>query len=335
MAKFKIPKFRYLFQDISGGVVACTLKPKDKCCEWREGGDYTAIKLGKENPNWRDTLIDLDNDDYEFEDGILRRIENGNKFNVEKQWQTNSGLQSVVVMTEMGHRCGYVGVNEKSNLFGLNYFDLENTINVHGGLTYSGKSDNNYPIESKLWWFGFDCAHYGDDEDGGQSLRYCIDQCEMMADQLLKMENKMTLQKIEFEYDVPDGYRFVKFDKPKEGDFYMEDGAMHTAEYSEFLIKRLIVEKIPEQPKRKHADLIHAWADGAEIQYFDSQNWNDVKIITSFSDSVQYRIKPKTKTVRFRNYITYSGHIMAVTDNETAISFKKWLGDWQEVEIEE
>ena len=30
---------------------------------------------GKENPNWRDTLIDLDKDDYEFEDGILRRIE--------------------------------------------------------------------------------------------------------------------------------------------------------------------------------------------------------------------------------------------------------------------
>ena len=31
---------------------------------------------GQAKQNWRDTLIDLDVDDYEFEDGILRRIEN-------------------------------------------------------------------------------------------------------------------------------------------------------------------------------------------------------------------------------------------------------------------
>lgn len=30
---------------------------------------------GKQNPDWQNTLIDLEKDDYEFENGILRRIE--------------------------------------------------------------------------------------------------------------------------------------------------------------------------------------------------------------------------------------------------------------------
>lgn len=75
MAKFDIPKFRYLFQDLFGDVQACTKKPYPTEYEWRHGGEYHYIAIGETNHNWRDTLIDLDVDDYEFEDGILRRIE--------------------------------------------------------------------------------------------------------------------------------------------------------------------------------------------------------------------------------------------------------------------
>ena len=75
MAKFEIPRFRYLFQDLFGMVVACTKKPTPMGYEWRSGGEYSVIEYGAKNSNWRDTLIDLDKDDYEFEDGILRRIE--------------------------------------------------------------------------------------------------------------------------------------------------------------------------------------------------------------------------------------------------------------------
>lgn len=75
MAKFEIPKFRYLFQDSYGEVQTCTKEPSAYGYEWRNGGEYSFIEYGKPNPSWRDTLIDLENDDYEFEDGILRRIE--------------------------------------------------------------------------------------------------------------------------------------------------------------------------------------------------------------------------------------------------------------------
>jgi hypothetical protein len=35
-----------------------------------------------------------------------------------------------------------------------------------------------------LWWFGFDAAHAGDDEDGGRSLGYMVEECESLARQL-------------------------------------------------------------------------------------------------------------------------------------------------------
>ena len=47
--------------------------------------------------------------------------------------------------------------------------------------------------------------------------------------------------------------------------------------------------------KHKHADLIHAWADGARIEYLDKQNgvWEET---TSpwWDEAAVYRIKPKT-----------------------------------------
>ena len=45
--------------------------------------------------------------------------------------------------------------------------------------------------------------------------------------------------------------------------------------------------------RRKHADVIHAWAEGAEIQVrFYNGIWRDI-VTPSFDDSSEYRIKPK------------------------------------------
>jgi len=75
MAKFDIPKFRYLLQDSDGDVWFCLELPYMKDDEWVGGRQFVLAYCGIENQNWRDTLIDLETDDYEFEDGILRRIE--------------------------------------------------------------------------------------------------------------------------------------------------------------------------------------------------------------------------------------------------------------------
>lgn len=46
--------------------------------------------------------------------------------------------------------------------------------------------------------------------------------------------------------------------------------------------------------KNKHAELIHAWADGATIQTLDSDKWIDV-YRPSWGDGITYRIKPEEK----------------------------------------
>lgn len=154
----------------------------------------------------------------------------------------HAGLRCVVIMTSMGHRCGYVGVPQGHPLYGKSYSttvgkftDIKNKsvekmspfnvltmafeelnedspvridcyFDVHGGITYAdGGAGSKYPVESDLWWFGYDCAHYGDGKDlsvldeihreiekmyptGGvvRTLDYCINECKILAEQLAK-----------------------------------------------------------------------------------------------------------------------------------------------------
>lgn len=46
--------------------------------------------------------------------------------------------------------------------------------------------------------------------------------------------------------------------------------------------------------KQKHAELIKAWADGAQIQTLDSDKWIDVDR-PSWGEGITYRIKPEEK----------------------------------------
>ena len=130
----------------------------------------------------------------------------------------------------------------------------------------------------------------------------------------------MTLQKIEFEYDIPDGYRFVRYGNPKKGDkCLVNNEQIIIAEYN-YDCGWIIVEKIPEQEQPK-----------LKLQYKTQQGyWRDV------IDGYEYRIKPKTKIIRFRNFLHSIGIIMATDEDVSkADFFKQWLGDWQEAEVEE
>jgi hypothetical protein len=165
-------------------------------------------------------------------------------YKVEKDWEHN-GYRCVVIAWEMGHRCGYVGVSDTHPLYNKKYDsavpdsilpkykDVMNgtrgkrsvlgvlcasaaesrvgiLFDVHGGITYSeGGKKSRYPVESDLWWFGFDCGHYGDgidisimsdkykeinikyslfDEGVIRTTEYCIQECESLADQLKALE---------------------------------------------------------------------------------------------------------------------------------------------------
>lgn len=102
-----------------------------------------------------------------------------------------------------GHWCGYIQVQKDSRLYGKNYYtsseselgiskvkEAINNIEIHGGLTFAGKFDDDN------WWFGFDCAHSGDlqfyqfdykmniEGDIYRTKEYVIDECKKLALQI-------------------------------------------------------------------------------------------------------------------------------------------------------
>ena len=119
-------------------------------------------------------------------------------YKVEKDF-TYKGYRCVIIFTDMGWRCGYVGIPLGHQLYKKEFCDhldipksdlddealgkrgilslfsaalddddrikMDLYFNVHGSLTYSGDNDGTYPVESNLWWLGFDCGHYGDGRD--------------------------------------------------------------------------------------------------------------------------------------------------------------------------
>ena len=75
----------------------------------------------------------------------------------EREWE-HCGYRCSVSLNVLFMRCGYVDVPSGHPLFGVRY-DRIDGICVHGGLTYSGMTDDG------LWRLGFDCAHYTDGVD--------------------------------------------------------------------------------------------------------------------------------------------------------------------------
>ena len=146
-----------------------------------------------------------------------------------KEWKTEAGPKAVILFVHEANHCGYVEIPKGHPLFGKSYSDvidkdLANKIlegaeigkrgvvdlfchdpenvqagflfDVHGGVTYSG-GDQDYPAKSedKIWWFGYDCAHCGDETRGPYSFTtagdvfrdeaYCVGECERLANQIV------------------------------------------------------------------------------------------------------------------------------------------------------
>lgn len=69
-----------------------------------------------------------------------------------------------VAVNDLGYRCGCVGVPKGDPLYGMQYDDeIFDNISVHGGLSFSGI--RKFITSDDLWFFGFDCGHYGDAVD--------------------------------------------------------------------------------------------------------------------------------------------------------------------------
>lgn len=77
----------------------------------------------------------------------------------------------------------------------------------------------------------------------------------------------------------------------------------------------------------KHAELIKAWADGAEIECRDCRVWYHTKD-PRWQEDMEYRIKPKTKPDIEKFFLLESNPILGLRLNEISGFQKQPHEDW-------
>lgn len=95
------------------------------------------------------------------------------------QWMDKAtGFPCLIVRNQLGALCGYVGVAQGHPCFEKDY-DSFNEIQAHGGLTFAafcrdGEHGICHVVEpgenDRVWWLGFDCAHFQDYVPGMAAL---------------------------------------------------------------------------------------------------------------------------------------------------------------------
>lgn len=97
------------------------------------------------------------------------------------------------------------------------------------------------------------------------------------------------------------------------------------------------VDRVKKPAPRKHAELAckYFMDDTINIQLKIGNDWID-NPKPMFEDSGEYRIKPKTSTVTFRNYLSADGCVRAFNSGDALdapYDSYEWICDWQEVEV--
>jgi len=95
--------------------------------------------------------------------------------------------------------------------------------------------------------------------------------------------------------------------------------------------------------KHKHANVIHAWADGKIIEFQDGSGHWVLAMSPVWSTATKYRIKPETLRYRVAlmysvtndsRYLDYAHNDRQAIVLEERDTFVKWLDHvWREVEV--
>lgn len=104
---------------------------------------------------------------------IVKRIE----------WDGDSNFMPYLYDMNSFWYCGYVVIPKTHPYYGVDYKDLVDLFDVHGGLTYSGELD-----EAGEWVLGFDCNHI-DDNPFREDQYFTLEECLRLVDQIIKAEN--------------------------------------------------------------------------------------------------------------------------------------------------
>jgi len=88
--------------------------------------------------------------------------------------------------------------------------------------------------------------------------------------------------------------------------------------------------------KHKHAELIHAWADGATIQCksYENDKWEDIRS-PAWGEHFFYRIKPEPKTdcVRYLEMPMFWGYVERRPESNMKVVFDGETGELKSAKV--
>lgn len=84
-----------------------------------------------------------------------------------------------------GYGNGYIGLPPEHPWFKKDYDDINEHVNIHGGLTYASENNPTTRKPDSLWWIGFDTAHFGDNQNNCP-LEYVQSEVLSLAEQAVK-----------------------------------------------------------------------------------------------------------------------------------------------------
>ncbi len=109
------------------------------------------------------------------------------------------GYRCLVVVNRMCIRCGYVGVPNSHPDYKKSYTEVEEKYSVHGGLTFSDEIEYIGALPDDLWYFGFDCGHYGDMYAVDDAVKYGLRITPSMAE-MFRLINETVVNECSKEY---------------------------------------------------------------------------------------------------------------------------------------
>ena len=104
------------------------------------------------------------------------------------------GYRCLVVVNRMCLRCGYVGVPDNHPDYKKSYTDVEERYFVHGGLTFSDKIEFVGLEPDDLWYYGFDCGHYGDMYAVDDAIKYGMTVSPTMAEMFRQINKTAVIE---------------------------------------------------------------------------------------------------------------------------------------------
>lgn len=206
--------------------------------------DFICYQIGEWYVQWKNQLVDYETKTHRLgyakedlktiicgEDYEDLEDEYDPNFNISKKpWETepdflefideSTGYRCFIQRCpELKHLCGYVELPKEHKLYGKDYQSNEETfnkINVHGGVSYTGKKNFSYSLTKNClgknsleicftvdYVVGFDCAHAGDyspyslsllginrviGDDTYKDIEYVTNECKKLAKQLKELE---------------------------------------------------------------------------------------------------------------------------------------------------